>query len=256
MNMTFNGYIDNPMGKKNAVFSQRDMFKNLYTQKLDKIILREASKFTYRLFYDSSKDRYFCHVKVPSEVIEKFYYDTVIMFYSDDPMAKGQKNLNHYYAKFYSNDPAFVYTFAHAFIENEIFIEELVPKMAKKAVKDVAVVKNPSNTVGYVKSIYFAYLIMKKYSLFEKANYSTQGKPFKLKDLLSDIMDASKKVALRQEEETKLREREKRERINKLNASRNTDNVISNANKISPIKKIGTISKVGSTKFVKPIKKK
>ena len=30
-------------------------------------------------------------------------------------------------------------------------------------------VRNPDNTVGYVKSIYFAYLIMKKYNLFDKS---------------------------------------------------------------------------------------
>lgn len=256
MKITFGGYIDNPMGKKNAVFSQRDMYKKLYTEKLDKIILREGSKFTYRLFYDKAKDRYFCHIKVPSETIDKFYYDTVIMFYSDDPMAKGHSNLRHYFVKFYSNDPAFVYTFAHAFIENEIFIEELVPKMAKKAVKDVAKEKNPENIVGYVKSIYFAYLIMQKYSLFEKINYSTQGKKFTAKELLSDVMDASKKVALRQEEGEKLNARKKREKISAANANRNTEISSKTTDRISPIKKTSTTSKVGSTKFVKPIKKK
>ena len=256
MKITFNGYIDNPMGKKNAVFSQRDMYRKLYTEKLDKIILREASKFTYRLFYDKANDRYFCHVKVPSETIDRFYYDTVIMFYSDDPMAKGYKDLRHYFVKFYSNDPAFVYTFAHAFIENEIFIEELVPKMAKKAVKDVAKEKNPENLVGYVKSIYFAYLIMQKYSLFEKVNYSTHGKKFTVKELLSDVMDASKKVALRQEEGEKLTAQKKREKINAANASRNSNTSTNSTSRIAPIKKVSTTSKVGSTKFVKPIKKK
>lgn len=256
MKITFNGYIDNPMGKKNAVFSQRDMYRKLYTEKLDKIILREASKFNYRLYYDKSNDRYFCHIKVPSEVIDKFYYDTVIMFYSDDPNAKGYKDLRHYYVKFYSNDPAFVYTFAHAFIENEIFIEELVPKMAKKAVKDVAKEKNPENIVGYVKSIYFAYLIMKKYSLFEKINYSVHGKKFTAKELLSDIMDASKKVALRQEEGEKLLAAKKREKIRTANASRELSNPTPTTGKINHIKKVSTTSKVGSTKFVKPIKKK
>lgn len=256
MKITFNGYIDNPMGKKNAVFSQRDMYRKLYTEKLDKIILREASKFNYRLFYDKSNDRYFCHIKVPSEVVDKFYYDTVVMFYSDDPSAKGYKDLRHYYVKFYSNDPAFVYTFAHAFIENEIFIEELVPKMAKKAVKDVAKEKNPENIVGYVKSIYFAYLIMMKYSLFEKVNYSVHGNKFSTKELLSDIMDASKKVALRQEEGEKVLAAKKRERINAINGNRNQDHSVDKASKVTPIKKISSTSKVGSTKFVKPIKKK
>ena len=33
MDMTFQQYIDNPLGKKSAVFSQREMYKDLYTQK-------------------------------------------------------------------------------------------------------------------------------------------------------------------------------------------------------------------------------
>jgi len=45
--MSFQQYIDNPMGKRNAVFSQRDLFKQLYTEKFDKVFLREAGKINY-----------------------------------------------------------------------------------------------------------------------------------------------------------------------------------------------------------------
>ena len=38
MEMSFQQYIDNPLGKRNAVFSQRDLFKNLYTEKFDKLM--------------------------------------------------------------------------------------------------------------------------------------------------------------------------------------------------------------------------
>ena len=55
MEMTFRQYIDNPLGKRNAVFSQRDMYKNLYTDKFDKLLLREAGKIDFALYYDDNR---------------------------------------------------------------------------------------------------------------------------------------------------------------------------------------------------------
>ena len=40
MEMTFDTYINNLMGKNNMVISQRSMYRELYTDKLDTIILR------------------------------------------------------------------------------------------------------------------------------------------------------------------------------------------------------------------------
>ena len=47
-----------------------------------------------------------------------------------------------------------------------MFIKELKDVMSKEAIKKVAQEKNPSNQVGYVKSLYFAYLIFKKENIF------------------------------------------------------------------------------------------
>src|SRR5574344_1870298 len=153
--MTYSDYIANPMGRKNAVFGQKEMFRTLYSLKFENIMVREMGKFDYTLYVDGKSDTYVAHMKVPSEVIPKFYYDTIIKFYPPGDGAS-KVTLEKYNVKFYSNDPAFVYTFAHAFIENEIFIDELLPKMSKESIDKVATEKNPKNEVGYVKSIYFA----------------------------------------------------------------------------------------------------
>ena len=50
--MTFQQYIDNPLGKKSAVFSQRDMYKELYTNKYGAVLLRENGTFTTEMYYD------------------------------------------------------------------------------------------------------------------------------------------------------------------------------------------------------------
>ena len=84
MEMTFQQYIDTPMGKRNAVFSQRDMYKTMYTEKFNQVFLREAGKINYTTFIDKSKDRYAIHIKIPSETVKDFYYDAVILFYTND----------------------------------------------------------------------------------------------------------------------------------------------------------------------------
>lgn len=83
-NMTFQQYIDNPMGKQSAIFSQRDMFKAKYTETFDALYMREAGKLTYFLYYDDKKDIYFAHLKIPSEELHHFYYDVVIKFSTEN----------------------------------------------------------------------------------------------------------------------------------------------------------------------------
>ena len=76
MKITFKDYINNPMGVKNSVFSNREMYRNLYKDKLDKLLVRESGKIDYYLY--TNKDIYIVHIKVPSETVKDFYYDVVL----------------------------------------------------------------------------------------------------------------------------------------------------------------------------------
>ena len=182
MEMTFDEYIQNPMGVANAVISNRVMYRNLYTQKLDFILVREAGNIEYHLY--KKNDNYIAYLKIPSEVVDKFYYDVLIEFRPPKKAITGT-TLKDYYVRFYSNDPSFVFTFTHAFIANKIFITELSDKMSKKAIKEKAKEKNPKDQVGYVKSLYFAYLIMSKRGLFNKVKYMEKYNDIAL---LADLM--------------------------------------------------------------------
>ena len=192
MVMTFDQYIQNPMGIKNAVFSNREMYRELYTNKLNKILVREAGKVEYHLY--KAKSKYFAFFKIPSEVVPQFYYDVVIEF--SEPDGKTPITLGKYNVRFYSNDPSFVFTFAHAFSKNELFIEEYRDKMPSKALNKNPDEKNPDNQIGYVKSIYFAYLIMIQKGLFNKLLYVESYSQRTVKNM---IMNANEKIALRQE---------------------------------------------------------
>lgn len=218
MNITFDKYIENPSGST-MVWTFKDMYKKLYMEKYGKTILRESGKMKFDIYYDKKKTEFYIHLKVPSEVVEKFYYDVVIKFYTDNQAIKNSLNLRKFYVKFFSNDPRFVYTFAYSFLKNDFFVRECLPRMSKKAVKKAAIEKNPKNEIGYVKSLYFAYLYMKDNSLFNGSTYIRYGKPYSQKELIKDIMDSEKKVELREEAEKEI---QKKKRLEKQKSKRQT----------------------------------
>lgn len=210
--MTLEDYIANPMGKNNATFTpfMREMIKKRYSGKFNNVMLREKGKMDFYLYKDSKNNCYYAHIKVPSEVINNFYYDTVFKFYTDSNSdTEGGKNLEKYQVRFFSNDPAFVYTHAHTFIEKGLFINELSICMSKEAIRKKAVEKNPTDSVGYVKSIYFAYLYMKQRGLFKTISYGA-AEPYNARIVASRIMFTDQKIALREEEE---RKRDKKKKL-------------------------------------------
>lgn len=259
MKITFKDYINNPMGVKNSVFSNREMYRNLYKDKLDKLLVRESGKIDYYLY--KYKDIYIVHIKVPSEAVKEFYYDVVLQFYPMNSKDKLSSSLTNYGVKFFSNDPAFVFTFAHAMITNKLYIMDLIPKMSKEAISNVAKVRNPKNEIGYVKSLYFAYLIMQNKHLFDKLIFTTQAKPYNKVLFLKTIMHADTKIKQRQEKgeiERKIKKKVKtipskpsveiRPRVQKINRNINTTKTTSS------IKTTKRTSSINNSKNIKNVK--
>lgn len=216
MEMTFQQYIDNPMGKKNAVFSQRYLYRGLYTDKFDKILLREAGKINYTLYVDKKHDRYIAHIKIPSETLKNFYYDAVIMFYTKDAAQHSSNMLTGYNVQFYSNDPAFVFTYMRVFLKNDLLFEDLKSKCSKLALTKDPKEKNPYEVPGYSKILYFAYLFMKSRNLFAKHMYDSYAIPYDKKALENSVEHSDKKIADREKlgqeyakEQAKIRKAEK-----------------------------------------------
>ena len=247
MKITYAQYINNPLGEKSSVITNRGMYQKMYRDKLDKILLREGGKVKYTLYTD--KENYYIHFKIPSEVVDKFYYETIIEVYTTDPIKAKSESLKDYFVRFYSNDPAFVYTFAHAFIKNDLFITDMTPKMSKDAVKNVAREKNPKNLVGYVKSLFFAYLLIGDYGLFSKTLYNHTAEKYNKTKLLKLIDHADNKIKARQEAEEIQRKKQRRE---KENSERFTGRDISSKN-TSMIKVVNKTKLVGKTNTVKTV---
>ena len=248
MDMTFHDYIQNPMGRENAVISNRTMYRNLYQDKLDKILVREAGKIDIKAYHVGK--RYICYLKIPSEVVDKFYYDVLIEFRPPKGILP-EADLSKYLVRFYSNDPSFVYTFTHAFVKNDLFFKDFENKMSKKAIRERGKEKNPADQVGYVKSLYFAYLIMSKRGYFSKTKYVDK---YSKASLDREIEHADKKIKDRQEAaEKKYKERRKERQATRKVSS--PSNLPQPGPVMSGIRNVATTRKVGSVGRVNAIKK-
>ena len=261
MKMTLEEYIRNPMGKDNAVYSQRSMFMDLYSQKFDAVLAREAGKINYRMYKDT-ESKYLIHIKIPSEVVPRFYYDVVIEFYSKDATVIASDNLNGYEIKFFSNDPFFVYTYAYSMEKNKLFIDDLAPKMSHTALTNRAKERNPKNVIGYVKSIFFAYLYIKLRGLNKKATWLTSSIKYNKKLLLADIMPADEKILLREEKgktEAKKRKRMKEIRDTRPTSSNDLESDRFQTHKSRAVRSVSKTKVINSNHFIthtKRVKKK
>ena len=261
MNMTFDQYIANPIGKPNAILSNavRETIRIDYTNRFNNILLRESGKIIFYL-YKTKNNQFYAHIKIPSEVVSNFYYDTVIKFTASANVKDSGRSLDLYSVQFYSNDPAFVFTYAHTFMTNGLFIKELIPKMSKLAVKEKAREKNPLDINGYVKSIYFAYLFMKQRGLFHTIQFAT-AEDFTIDKLLSRIEDADTKIRKREEEGLKV-SKKKKIVIDKTTSNRlgnyhlsgdTTGNLVTSTSKVKSVKQISSAN--SKMKFSKKTKK-
>ncbi len=236
--MTFQEYIQNPTGIGTGVMSYRKMYDDLYHNKWDIIMTREAGKVEYSLWKDGSKACY-CYIKIPSEVVPKFYYDVVIKMYVD----KNSMSLTDCETQFFSNDPNFSFVFAYAFKHHKLTIPELEFKMSKTALTKKPVEKNPQLIINYIKSLYFAYIFMRKNGLFMRAKYM-DAPQFDKKKFDKLIEDTDVKVQDRQLKGEEIA-KEKAAAKKREQAKQNKPKRVEIDNKNTDLK-IGTVKNVGN----------
>ena len=256
--MSFEKYIDNPSG--GSAFTNRGMYKDMYKRKFNAVLLREQGKVVYKVYKDNDPaDSYYIHLKIPSEVIENFYYDVIIRLFTTLSSKKSATSLREYEVQFYSNDPAFVYTFAHSFYKNKLFIPDLEPKMSKAALNNIAKQRNPKDDVWYVKSLFFAYLAMEKYNLFNRIILDREAAKYSKQTLINSVEHADKKVRARREAQEKLdaekRKEKEKQKPRNTDVSTNTTRHANNSSSIKTVKTVGTTKSSKRTKVTSMRKK-
>ena len=259
MKLTLEQYIQNPMGKKSMVMSAsaREAIKNDYSKRYDAILLRERGKVDYFLYEDKKANKYYAHFKIPSEVVPKFYYDVVFEFYADETV-RNTEDLMSYNVRFFSNDPAFAYTYAHAMIAEDLFVSFLQSKMSAKAVKKDAVERNPRGEIGYVKSLYFAYITFKNKGLNRRNVFTANARKFSKIHLLGEIEHTDKKISSRQTEGEKVakQKRAEKEKTKKQVIGKPKADDKPPIGAIRKVKSIGSSKPTGNIKSVKKVNKK
>lgn len=250
--LTFDAYINNPGGKGSSFIPNKELIRQTFVQQWDDLRLRENGLIMYHMYTDT-KD-FYIHFKIPSGLIDKFYYDVVIRFYPKDNTQAMEKSLTNYAVQFYSNDPNFVFTFCYAYKSNGLFIKDLEPRMSKLALKQPAKIKNPRNEVGYVKTIYYAYLEMKRNDLFQKGRWENRASKYSKSVWTTTVAHADDKIKDVQELQDAKRKEDKKLKAKEKNANaefeRKSSNNIKNNFKSPNIKDFGhfkapTPSKLG-----------
>ena len=113
----------------------------------------------------------------------------VVEFTAPSDEVAAEKTLKNYQVKFFANDPAFVFTYAHAFRTTGMFFDALSSKMSRMALKEKPKETNPKEIIGYVKSIYFAYIFYKGKGLYNKSMWYNAS-PINMKTLIGSVTHA------------------------------------------------------------------
>lgn len=165
--ITFDEWIKNPSGGRSKLVGETEIAKAIYNEKYNKMLLMCGGHINYLLFRHNH-DRFVIYIQMPSESAKGLFYDVMVEFTTKDDVSRKLGKLTPYKVRFFANDPNFIYTFAYVYNKNGLIIPELVSKIGTKALKEKPKETNPNKMVGYVKSIYFAYLFMQNKGLFNK----------------------------------------------------------------------------------------
>lgn len=144
----------------------------------------------YRIFLNASKIRvvaftevegaYYIHVQVPSESAkdQKYHYDVVFRFFTNDPDIEKQDNFRNYYVQFFSNSPSFIYRYAVLYKKHGALIEFLYDKLNPEYADTLPTTSNKDLEISFDKSIYFAakYLSDHKFRFMTKLGRILQRK--------------------------------------------------------------------------------
>jgi len=167
MDITFAQYIDKPsIIKGSATNSMISLVKEDYRRRFDAVFIRESSLLVTNLYKEKGKSIYYVYIKMPSEKTPNLYYDVIIEFRASAPQKILGMGIDKYHVRFFSNDPAFLFTYAYAFNKADLIIKWMKPRLSKKALTEKPIIRNPSAATGYVKSLYFAYYYMQIKKLF------------------------------------------------------------------------------------------
>lgn len=265
MDVNYGQYIDRPgIIKGSATNSMIKLIKEDYKRRFDTLYLRESAMIVHKLYKEEKTGNYYIYIKMPSESVQGFFYDVLIEF----KPSKMQKlvfndDLSKYNVKFFTNDPAFLFTYAYAFNKANLIIDWLKPKLSKIALTQKPIVRNPKADTGYVKSLYFTYYFLQIRKLFNLNTTAWKtAVEINRRDLLNEIpsfevkMDNGKRMRKYQQDLKKAKEEERNKKKVMPYQVEGVKRVSKVSNKINSSDKAKISRMVGKVKNSKVVKRK
>lgn len=212
--ITMKNLLQNPSGTQSSYFARRDLIiSNLEDRYLSLIKTKNINVDIYK-----DKGDIFFRLIVPSEKFtENLTYDVILQFIPVGG-ATGEMTINNYAIKMFSNSPNFMFTYAYVFNKDGVLVDFTKSKLSKQCLTDEPKVKNPLQSYGFEKSVYFSLLYLKEKRLLYKSSIAN-AKSLKVKELLKDIKTSEDKLkeynildAKEKEEKRKEREKEKKKK--------------------------------------------
>lgn len=236
--LTFRQFLQNPTGPYSAFFGKRaEIIKNL-EDRFAKLISTRSKDFSCKVYTD--KENYFFHITIPSETFKDMKYDVVFKMMPSNEGCESESSLSNYKLQFFSNSPAFIFTYAYVFNKDGNLINFLTNKIDSKALDNEPEIKNPVQIYGYEKSLYFALLYIKYKYYNLKTNLLSMQKKLDKKEILSNVKDSQtvlleykklkkieeEKKRIEKEKEKHKKQREKQKEIIEKNKKRKTNKII------------------------------
>ena len=241
-------FLNNPAGKGATVLNI-SAIKEKFTERYEKIL----SEIDYHI-YTVKKDVYFL-INIPSSV-KGIKYDILIKF---SPTSKSTgKSIADMEMQIFSNSPSFLYTYAHAYDVQGLFIKECKRKLSSQMLTDIAKAKNPYGILSYDFSVFAAlhFIVSNDYLSMDVINqYATKAtkseviKHVKNADALQKDRKLQKNLnKLEAEEELKEKKKALKYSSKKKDKPEETENAKS-------VKNTKAVKKTKTTKTIKKVKK-
>ena len=168
--MTIKNFLQNPTGAYSAGFARRDLIIQGMKWRYQELLKKNGHP---KMVVWEENDHVYFHFKMPSEKFgKKCIYDVVIKFVCSNPsLMKSSTTLNGYGINVFSNAPNFMFTYAYVYNQDGILIPESKSKLPEECLTKKPEVKNPNESYGFEKSVYFAllYIMDQGYNVKVKA---------------------------------------------------------------------------------------
>ena len=256
--------IQNPAGKGSTAFASRELIRTKVRENFYKI----KDKIKMEVF--KYKNTYLFKFKIPSESVDDFYYDAVLLLYPENGDIQNERTIRNYKIDMFSNMPSFVFTYLNTIYENDMIIDFMRSKLPKSAMKQEAELRNPTGSFGFEKSIYYSALyIYDNHDNLNKEYLDRISEKFDKGKFMKDIMDYDSIEKLYRMKKMEIREVKKKERDREKKRGlqlavqdpkeRRSKNGIKSINKNEKVKSSKEVKKVGDVKrssTIKPKKKR